>query len=137
MQKDREKMIVGHTVVGEDSERENYQGFLFCENRGCIFRVDGCWTGGAVGVERPFLCFVNVNSVERAVGISTKVNAIVGCGSSSYKRCFRSRMIQLLLRTPWLHVWVGFDQEEVTEQDADQEYAGAYKIGEEIWKMSK
>ena len=122
LQKNGEQVVVTHAMICEDAERDNYHGYLPRED----FRWgDGCWTRRAIGIKRPFLCFVNVNGIQRAIGVRAKIDSIISCSSSSHKGCFRSGMVQLFLCTPWLHIWVSLDQEEVAEQDADQEDSGA------------
>lgn len=133
LQKDGEKVVVGHAVVGEDAKRDDYHGYLSSEDFWHIFRGNG----RAISVYPPFFRFANVDGIECAVGVGTKIDSIISCGPSSHERRFHCGMVQLLLCTPWLHIWMSLNQEEVTKEDADQEYRGAYEIRKEEREASK
>lgn len=103
-------MVVGHAVVGEDAEGDDYHYYLSSEDFRLVGRVDGSWTRRAVWTEEPLFLFVDADGVEGAVSVSAEVNARVCCGPRrSDERCLCRRMIKFFLCAPCLHVWMSLD----------------------------
>ena len=113
-------MVIGHAVVGEDAEGDDYHYYLSGEDFRLVARVDGSWTRRAIWIKEPLFLFADVDGIEGTVGVSAEVNARVCCRPRcSHERCLCRRMIQLFLCAPCLHVWMSLDQKEVAENDAN------------------
>ena len=50
LQENGKKVIVGHTVVGKDAERNDYHGDFSIEDFGHLFRRDGCRRGRSIDI---------------------------------------------------------------------------------------
>lgn len=83
LEEDGEEVVVGHAVVGVDSEGDYNHDDFASEDFGFvgIAGVDGGRTGSAIGVEDPFFVFIDVDGIEGAVSVGAEVDAGVCCRS--------------------------------------------------------
>lgn len=115
-------MVVGRGVVGEDRQCNDYHYHTSREEFSRILRLR-C------------VPLLDIDCIEGPVRFFPDICwSIVDSPSISCLRCSSCIVVNIFLRTPWLHILVCFVDKEGSKYNCNKKQNRAYHIRKQIWK---